>query len=297
MAFNGSGGAFKQAPPGTQPTSTGRGMYQSSGSPDGLHRQERQTAGGAVAARPPVIGGVNKPANSINQLQINKGGPSQALIDSRGGQYGYDETQARKQQQDALGLQRGAAQGNAPSQAEQLMSRGMDDAVRAQSALAGGARGPGGMASAQRMAGENAAMAQQGITSQMGALRADEMAKARDSYAAGTSQIRGQDQSRLQGERDYTLGQGNIDLGYANVDKGYAELDQRQGMFDDNLAFQYMDYENQVNNATAEGKRVREQEQQKRENEYRRQAIIDWARKNGASQEEIDDQMRIFGVT
>lgn len=102
---------------------------------------------------------------------------------------------ARGQQQDALGLARGAAMGLAPSQAELLSRANMDRAASAQASLAAGARGPAGLALAQQQAAAQTANAQTQINQQAYAGRAAEMADARNSYAAQAAGIRGGDQA------------------------------------------------------------------------------------------------------
>lgn len=103
--------------------------------------------------------------------------------------------EARGQQQDALGLARGAAMGTAPSQAELLSRANMDRAASAQASLAAGARGPAALALAQQQAAAQTANAQTQINQQAYAGRAAEMADARNSYAAQAAGIRGGDQA------------------------------------------------------------------------------------------------------
>lgn len=103
--------------------------------------------------------------------------------------------QARAEQMQALGLQRDAALGNAPSVAQLQMRAGLDQAVRSQESMRASARGASGIALADYQAAGNIAAQQQQVTNQMGTLRAQEMAQARDAYMQGAGGIRGQDYS------------------------------------------------------------------------------------------------------
>lgn len=99
----------------------------------------------------------------------------------------------RGEQLGALDLQRQAAQGNAPSVAAIQMQAGLDQQMRGQESMRASARGAAGVAMADYGAAANTAAAQQQTVQQMGALRAQEMATARDAYMGGASGIRGQD--------------------------------------------------------------------------------------------------------
>lgn len=101
---------------------------------------------------------------------------------------------ARQRQNDALGLMEQAAYGDAPSRAE-LLGRSMtDQSLQAQMAGAASARG-GALAQSAAMhnAANGAAQYQQQATQNAMAMRADEMARARDAFMGGASTIRGQD--------------------------------------------------------------------------------------------------------
>lgn len=100
---------------------------------------------------------------------------------------------ARAQQEQALGLQRDAALGNAPSVAQLQMQAGQDQAMRGQEAMRASARGAAGVAMADYGAAANIAATQQQTTQQMGVLRAQEMAQARDAYMQGATGMRGMD--------------------------------------------------------------------------------------------------------
>ena len=105
---------------------------------------------------------------------------------------------ARAQQDQALGLQRDAALGNAPSVAQMQMQAGQDQAMRGQEAMRASARGASGVAMADYGAAANIAATQQQTTQQMGTLRAQEMAQARDAYMQGATGMRGMDYSAAQ---------------------------------------------------------------------------------------------------
>lgn len=102
--------------------------------------------------------------------------------------------EARGEQLGALALQRSAAMGEQPSQA-QLLGRSMiDQSLNAQ--LAGAASARGGtlaQAAAQRQAMQGAAQFRAQGAQQLSAMRADEMDRARGAYMQGASGIRGMD--------------------------------------------------------------------------------------------------------
>lgn len=106
--------------------------------------------------------------------------------------------QARGEQMGALGLQRDAAMGLAPSVAQQQMQAGLDQAMRGQESARASARGAAGIAMADYAAAGNIAAQQQQVNQQMGILRANEMAQARDAYQQGATGMRGQDYSAAQ---------------------------------------------------------------------------------------------------
>jgi hypothetical protein len=113
--------------------------------------------------------------------------------------YSDREAMARDyDQQGALQLQREAAMGMAPSEAAYQMQSGLNQAAAQQTSAAGSARGSAALAMAQGNAAANTANMQQQTFSDAGRLRAQEMAQARDAYMGGASQMRQQDQGRLQ---------------------------------------------------------------------------------------------------
>lgn len=114
--------------------------------------------------------------------------------------HGQAAGQSRESQASALSLQQQAAMGNAPSRAELLSRHQMDQAASGQQSLAAGARGPAALAMAQQQAAGNTARSMSDISANTSAMRADEMARARDAYMAGASGMRGQDMSAQQME-------------------------------------------------------------------------------------------------
>lgn len=102
--------------------------------------------------------------------------------------------QARAQQQEAIGLMGQAAQGQAPSVAQEQLRMGMDQNIRQSMALANSAGGgPGAQMLAQRQAAQAQAQAGQNLAAQSGLLRAQEMAQARGQFADATTAARAGD--------------------------------------------------------------------------------------------------------
>lgn len=101
---------------------------------------------------------------------------------------------ARRSQTDALGMQRDAAMGNAPSRAEHFGRNMIDQSLQSQMAGAASARGGSlAQAAAMRNASNNAATFQAQGMNNLAALRADEMARARADYFAGATGLRAGD--------------------------------------------------------------------------------------------------------
>ena len=106
---------------------------------------------------------------------------------------GY-EGQTRGEQLASLGLLGAAARGEAPSQAEIQMQIGLDRAAQEQMALANSARGGiGASMLAQRNAANQGALMQQAGIREQAALRANEMAAARQGYMTGATGLRAND--------------------------------------------------------------------------------------------------------
>jgi hypothetical protein len=135
----------------------------------------------------------------MGEAAANRNAPRMNYTDAYGG---LDEAaaqralggQARQSQLSALALQRQAAEGKVPSQAQLLGRNMLDQGLQAQLAGAASARG-GGMAqaAAMRQAAQGAAAFQQQGVNNLSALRAQEMATARDAYQQGAYGIRAGD--------------------------------------------------------------------------------------------------------
>ncbi len=102
-----------------------------------------------------------------------------------------DAFQGRADDLGAEKLLQDAAMGKVPSQAEMLAQKNMDRIAAQQISQAGSARGASAMASAQRRAMENTAMAQQDNSMDTAAMRAQEMAAARGVLASQSMGLRG----------------------------------------------------------------------------------------------------------
>lgn len=144
--------------------------------------------------------------------------------------YNTDTNASRGQQGNALGMLRDAAMGNAPSRAELLSRRQMDQAASAQGSLAASARGPAALAMAQQQAAGNTARSMSDISSNTSAMRADEMARARDSYMSGASGMRGQDQARANEASQRQLGMMGEGRGWGAIDQQGRQADARLGL-------------------------------------------------------------------
>lgn len=162
---------------------------------------------------------------------------------------------ARNQQSQALDLQRQAALGNAPSQAEILGRQMADQGIASQMSMAASARGGAlAQASAMRQAQNGQATFAQQAQNQIMAQRADEMAQARNAYMQGASGMRQQDyagaamglqrtgmetQNELaqrqmnQSAKQFYEGQANnIYSNQLQADMGVSQLQQQQAQYD-----------------------------------------------------------------
>ncbi len=120
-----------------------------------------------------------------------------------------DASDREGDQTQALGLMRDAAMGNAPSVAQIQMRQGLDQALGNQQAMAGGARGAGGLALAGGNAAANMAMLQNQGSANSGMLRAQEMAQARGAYGDLSGAVRAQDLQRLKMSNDLGMNNAN----------------------------------------------------------------------------------------
>ena len=144
---------------------------------------------------------------------------------------------ATKGQTEDMRLLSGAANGTAPSRAEQLGQQMSDRALRSQVSAAGNVRGgPGAQAAAFRQASQGAAQQRADMNQGIQAERAAEMATARGQFAGAMGNARGQ----LASAATSTRGQ---DIGLAT---DQARLDQNQTALNDARAQQYETLQNKV---------------------------------------------------
>jgi hypothetical protein len=174
----------------------------------------------------------------------------------------YNQSRAAFQQgagdtQNALALQRTAAEGNAPSVAQMQLRQGLDQSNAAAAGLAASARGGGGnLALASR-----AALQQQGQNSmqnnqQAAMLRAGEMAQARDAYAQTAVATRAQQLQAAGLDAQTAMQQAQMELQSraqtAQESMGYEGL--RQGVYgaqqQGQQQYQTANAQNQINVAT-----------------------------------------------
>lgn len=144
--------------------------------------------------------------------------------------YNQDTNTSRAEQGNSLGLLRDAAMGNAPSRAELLSRHQMDHAASGQNSLAASARGPAALAMAQQQAAGNTARSMTDISANTSAMRADEMARARDSYMSGAAGMRGQDQARVNDASNRQLGMMGEGRGWGALDQQGRQADARLGL-------------------------------------------------------------------
>jgi len=128
------------------------------------------------------------PAGSMSVGSISAGSVSANQIDPHSMDISI-EGEGRDAEKRALALAEGAANGTAPSRAEALLRKGIDEGVGAQYGIAAALQGrnPG---QALRQASIGAANVTAKSAADMAALRADEMATARRDFLAGAGQLR-----------------------------------------------------------------------------------------------------------
>lgn len=148
------------------------------------------------------------------------------------GQANADRSQAqgaRNEQSAALNMTRQAAMGNAPSRAELMGRQMIGNSLDAQMAAAASARG-GALAQAGAMtaARQDAAQFQQRGMNDLAALRADEMARAREAYASQAGAMRGQDYQGAAQAAQMSQAQGQIEMGQRGLNQqaqmGYEQM-------------------------------------------------------------------------
>lgn len=133
-----------------------------------------------------------------------------------------NSSQSRNAQATASALQYQAAMGNAPSQAELLGRNMIDQSLEAQMAAAASARGGAlAQAAATRGAASRAAAQRQQGMNNLAALRAQEMATARQAFMQGATGIRGQDLSAAEMQMRSELAQRGLNqqaqMGYEGM--------------------------------------------------------------------------------
>lgn len=138
--------------------------------------------------------------------------------------------ESRGYQGQGLDMLRDAAMGKTPSRAELLSRHQMDQAASAQQSLAASARGPAALAMAQQQAAGNTARTMADISANTSAMRADEMARARDAYFGGASAMRGQDQGRVDAASQREQAYMGNQLGWGQLDQQGRAQDARLGL-------------------------------------------------------------------
>jgi hypothetical protein len=154
--------------------------------------------------------------------------------------YSDNEGQSRAYQQAGLDLTTQAAMGLAPSEAAYQMQRGLDQASAAQNSMQGSARGAAAIANAQGNATSNIAGLQQGVFTDAGQLRAQEMAQARGMMGTQSQALRGMDQGRLNSSNEFGLANRSMgnqqQLGLLAASQGYGGLDNSRYSVNQNAA-------------------------------------------------------------
>lgn len=133
--------------------------------------------------------------NDLNRYEAmgRTGNLSTQIYQGASDQARGEQNYALGQTKDAMGLARDAAYGNAPSAAEIYGQRMLDDSINSQMGMAASASGgPSSIAAAQRQAAFQGAQTQQAGARDLAAMRAQEMAQARDQYLGAANTYAGQ---------------------------------------------------------------------------------------------------------
>jgi|CXWL01.1.fsa_nt_gi hypothetical protein len=175
--------------PGRDDTSNLKNLQRDRGSLGGQARRYDENGN-------PIAGSADNATSRAQSM-----GEAAAARDAYRADYGGYDAQAanaqasRAQGEGAMGLQAAAARGDAPSRAEILGRTIADQSLQAQMSGAASARGGSlAQAAAMRNAASGAAQYSQNANNQIAGMRAEEMAHARDAYAAQANAMRGQDQ-------------------------------------------------------------------------------------------------------
>ncbi len=164
-----------------------------------------------------------------------------------------DEHAARLQQQQALGMYRDAASGNAPSVAAAQQQQGLDEASRTGQNIAAGAIGANPLLAASNASAASADAARRSTTS-AAMLRAQEIDAARAGFAGLSGQMRQGDLARGQSYLDRgqaALGAGQLGFGAEQAQAGL-EMQQRQMSAQERQA--YDQFQMQVNRDALAGR-------------------------------------------
>lgn len=166
---------------------------------------------------------------AVNQMKTGLGAQTGAQTVGMDPTDMAQQKESRAYQFNSMNLAKDAAMGNAPSAAQYMMQSGLNQGIANQQAMAGGARGAGGLALAGgNMAGNAAAMQGQAYN-QAGQMRAQEMAQARGQYGDMTNQMRASDSTfgnQVDRANQFNAGQVN-DVENRNKDR---DVNFRQGM-------------------------------------------------------------------
>lgn len=179
------------------------------------------------------------------EQQRNSGALAGSLTNmqgDRGQVYTEDKTLAgraastRDQQMSALELSRGAAMGQAPSEAAFQTRLGMNDVMATQAGAMGGARGLAGLSGAQTQGGANASASAGNLGMAGGLARSKEIADAIGMYGTQAGTVREQDLDRLKQNSQNSQFNANLNdqwkLGNAQLAANQGRLGVSQGQTD-----------------------------------------------------------------
>lgn len=214
-------GGDDDAPPSTAPPPVMNPRIYWGSDPNARADVERYRTLGSLTAAPPTIDRSYSDAarrEQIYGLHLQR----QGLGDTR----------------DAMGLAKRAALGEAPSAAEIYGGKLIDDSIDSQMAMAASGRGgPTAISGAARQAAFQGAQMQQAGARDLAALRANEMAQARDQYLGATN-LYGQQAGAYTGAAGGIRGQ---DIGLASDEAGLAmqqrKLDSDEQQFFEELGW------------------------------------------------------------
>lgn len=218
----------------------------------GREFSERRLEQGLSSGYVPGTSGAERDAAIYESRALQSQDRKGAQIDQTQSNQARDaQNYALGQTNDAMGLARNAAYGNAPSAAEIYGQRMLDDSINSQMAMAASASGgPSSIASAQRQAAFQGAQTQQAGARDLAAMRANEMASARDQYLGAAGAYAGQ-AGAMRGQ----------DIGVATSQAGFNDANQNRNQQN----AQYYDQLAWNTNKQAQDSAI---ERQRMENEY-----------------------------